>query len=133
MATYFACADGANRFALVALDSNHQGRSSRWPSPTGKERPIGPSTWRRLRTGGRGKVLGFTLTLTQRLIENGLRRSVRVFTGLDLLENAWMLTLFRDLTLAERISYEGGVDYVEIELGLEKAKLRILRESLRKH
>ena len=55
-----------------------------------------------------------------------------MFTGLDLLENAWMLTLFRDLTLAEQINYEGGVDYVEIELGLEKAKLRVLRESLRK-
>ncbi len=80
--------------------------------------------------GWQGIGLGFTLT--QRLIENGLRRSVRVFTGLDLLENAWMLTLFRDLTLAEQISYEGGVDYVEKELGLEKAKLRILRESLRK-
>ncbi len=80
--------------------------------------------------GWQGKGLGFTLT--QRLIENGLRRSVRVFTGLDLLENAWMLTLFRDLTLAEQINYEGGVDYVEIELGLEKAKLRILRESPRK-
>ena len=80
--------------------------------------------------GWQGKGLGFTLT--QWLIENGLRRSVRVFTGLDLLENARMLTLFRDLTLAEQISYEGGVEYVEIELGLEKAKLRILRESLRK-
>jgi GNAT superfamily N-acetyltransferase len=129
MATYFACADGANRFALVALDPNHQEiiavAKSDWEGETDRAEYVAT-----VEDGWQGKGLGFTLT--QRLIENGLRRSVRVFTGLDLLENAWMLTLFRDLTLAEQISYEGGVDYVEIELGLEKAKLRILRESLRK-
>jgi hypothetical protein len=37
-----------------------------------------------------------------------------------------MLTLFRDLTLAEQISYEGGVEYVEIEHGLREGETKDL-------
>ena len=56
------------------------------------------------------------LALTCRLIEAALKRGIRVFTGVVLLENARMLHLLRDLNLPERLRYEDGVEYVEIDL-----------------
>jgi hypothetical protein len=54
--------------------------------------------------------------LTRRLIEVALKRGVRTFTGIVLPANTRMLHLFRDLGLPERLRYEDGTDYVEIDL-----------------
>jgi hypothetical protein len=56
------------------------------------------------------------LALTRALITAALRRNVRVFTGMVLPENARMLNLLRDLNLPERLRYDDGVEFVEIEL-----------------
>jgi hypothetical protein len=37
-------------------------------------------------------------------------------TGVVLFENARMLNLLRDLGLPERLRYEDGIEYVEIEM-----------------
>ena len=54
--------------------------------------------------------------MTRRLIETALKRDVRVFTGVLLPENTRMLNLLRDLGLPERLRYENGIEYVELEL-----------------
>jgi hypothetical protein len=56
------------------------------------------------------------LALTRRLIEAALKRGVRTFTAIVLPQNRKMLHLFRDLGLPERLCYEDGTDYVEIDL-----------------
>jgi hypothetical protein len=45
-----------------------------------------------------------------------LKRDVRSFTGIILPENTRMLHLLRNLGLPERLRYEDGTDYVEIDL-----------------
>ena len=45
-----------------------------------------------------------------------LKRDVRTFIGIVLPETRKMLHLFRDLGLPERLRYEDGTDYVEIDL-----------------
>ena len=113
-AGYFTNVDGVNRFALVALDPEHpeeiiavvsfdrEGNTDRAEYAAAVE-----DRWQ-------GKGLG--LALTRRLIEAALKRGVRVFTGVVLPENARMLNLLRDLNLPERLRYEDGVEYVEVEL-----------------
>jgi L-amino acid N-acyltransferase YncA len=59
---------------------------------------------------------GLGLALTRRLIDAALKRDVTVFTAVVLPENKRMLHLLRDLGLPERLRYEDGVEYVEIEL-----------------
>jgi GNAT superfamily N-acetyltransferase len=59
---------------------------------------------------------GLGMALTRRLIEAALKRGVRAFTGIVLPENARMLHLLRDLNLPERLRYEDGIEYVEIDL-----------------
>jgi ribosomal protein S18 acetylase RimI-like enzyme len=59
---------------------------------------------------------GLGLALTRHLIEAALKRGVRTFTGIVLPENTRMLHLLRDLGLPERLRYEDGTDYVEIDL-----------------
>ena len=113
-AGYFTNVDRINRFALVALD------------PERPEEIIGVVSFDREGTteraeyaaevedGWQGKGLG--LALTRRLIEAALKRDVRVFSAVVLPENTRMLHLLRDLGLPERLRYEDGVEYVEIEL-----------------
>src|SRR3712207_7803681 len=103
-----------NRFALVALDPerpeeiiavvsfDREGSTDRAEYAAAVE-----DRWQ-------GKGLG--LALTRHLIEAALRRGIRVFTGIVLPENARMLNLLRDLKLPERLRYEDGAEYVEIEL-----------------
>jgi len=59
---------------------------------------------------------GLGLALTRRLIEAALKRGIRSFTGIVLPKNTRMLHLLRDLGLPERLRYEDGTDYVEIDL-----------------
>jgi GNAT superfamily N-acetyltransferase len=113
-AGYFTNVDGTNRFALVALDPerpeeiiavvsfDREGESDRAEYAAAVE------------DGWQGRGLG--LALTRRLIEAALKRGIRVFTGIVLPQNARMLNLLKDLNLPERLRYEDGVEYVEIDL-----------------
>ena len=112
--------DGINRFALVAVD------------PERPQEIIGVVSFDREGTTERaeyaaavenrwqGRELG--LALTRRLIEAALMRDVRVFTGVLLPENTRMLNLLRDLGLPERMRYEDGIEYVEIELSSQRSE-----------
>ncbi|HEX6709710.1 MAG TPA: GNAT family N-acetyltransferase [Rubrobacter sp.] len=113
-AGYFTNVDGANRFALVALDPEHtegiiavvsfdrEGDTDRAEYAAAVE-----NRWQ-------GRGLG--LALTRCLIEAAIKRGIRVFTGVVLFENRRMLNLLRDLGLPEKLRYEEGIEYVEIEL-----------------
>ena len=113
-AGYFTNVDGTNRFALVALDPerpeeiiavvsfDREGNTERAEYAAAVE-----DRWQ-------GKGLG--LALTRCLIEAALKRGIRVFTGVVLPENRRMLNLLRDLHLPERLRYDDGVEFVEIEL-----------------
>jgi RimJ/RimL family protein N-acetyltransferase len=113
-AAYFTNVDGINRFALVALDPQHEGEI------------IGVVSFDREGTSDRAEYAaevedswqgrGLGLALTRRLIEAALKRGLRTLTGIVLPENAGMLHLLRDLNLPERLRYEDGTDYVEIDL-----------------
>jgi GNAT superfamily N-acetyltransferase len=113
-AGYFTNVDGINRFALVALD------------PERPEEIIGVVSFDREGTTERAEYAaevedrwqgrGLGLALTRHLIEAALKRGVRTFTGIVLPENTRMLHLLRDLNLPERLRYEDGTDYVEIDL-----------------
>ncbi|QIN78446.1 GNAT family N-acetyltransferase [Rubrobacter marinus] len=114
MAAYFADAEGAGGFALVALD------------PEDPEEIVGMASFYREGRAGRAEYAaaveddwqgwGLGLELTRRLIGAARRRGVRIFTGVVLPENARMLNLLRDLNLPEKLRYEDGVEHVEIEL-----------------
>jgi GNAT superfamily N-acetyltransferase len=113
-AGYFTNVDAINRFALVALDPerseeiiavvsfDREGDTERAEYAAAVE-----DRWQ-------GRGLG--LALTRHLIEAALKRGIRVFTGVVLPENARMLNLLRDLHLPERLRYEEGIEYVEIDL-----------------
>jgi RimJ/RimL family protein N-acetyltransferase len=113
-AGYFTNVDRINRFALVALD------------PERPEEIIAVVSFDREGTTERAEYAaevedrwqgrGLGLELTRRLIDAALKREVRVFTAVVLPENRRMLHLLRDLGLPERLRYEDGVEYVEIEL-----------------
>src|ERR687891_1031546 len=113
-AGYFTNVDGINRFALVALDPEREGEI------------VGVVSFDREGTTERAEYAaevedrwqgrGLGLALTRRLIESALKRDVRSFTGIVLPENTRMLHMLRDLGLPERLRYEDGTDYVEIDL-----------------
>jgi RimJ/RimL family protein N-acetyltransferase len=113
-AGYFTNVDRINRFALVAVD------------PERPEEIIGVVSFDREGTTERAEYAaevedrwqgrGLGLALTRRLIEAALKRGVRTFTGIVLPENTRMLHLLRGLGLPERLRYEDGTDYVEIDL-----------------
>jgi len=121
-ARYFACVDGVDRFALVALD------------PERPEEIIATTSFYRLGKTDRAEYAaavedkwqgrGLGLALTRLLIGAALRRNVRIFTGVVLPENARMLNLLRDLGLPERLRYEEGAEYVEIDLRPESRNQR---------
>ena len=113
-ADYFTNVDGINRFALVALD------------PERPEEIIGVVSFDREGTSERAEYAaevedrwqgrGLGMALTRHLIEAALKRGITTFAGIVLRENTRMLHLFRDLGLPERLRYEDGIEYVEIDL-----------------
>jgi len=113
-AGYFSNVDGINRFALVAVD------------PERPEEIIGVVSFDREGTSERAEYAaevedrwqgrGLGLALTRYLIEAAMKRGVRTLTAIVLPENRGMLHLLRDLGLPERLRYEDGTDYVEIDL-----------------
>ena len=113
-AGYFTNVDGKDRFALVALDPDHEGEIIAVVSFDREGDTDRAEYAAAVADAWQGKGLG--LALTRRLIEAALHRGVRVFTGVVLFENKRMLNLLRDLGLPERLRYEEGVEHVEIEL-----------------
>jgi GNAT superfamily N-acetyltransferase len=119
-AGYFTNVDGINRFALLAVD------------PERPEEIIGVVSFDREGTSERAEYAaavedrwqgrGLGSALTRRLIEAALKRDVRVFTGVLLPENTRMLSLLRDLGLPERLRYEDGIEYVEIDLSSQRSE-----------
>ena len=113
-AGYFTNVDGINRFALVAVD------------PERPQEIIAVVSFDREGTTERAEYAaevedrwqgrGLGLALTRRLIEAALKRGIRGLNGVVLFENARMLNLLRDLGLPERLRYENGIEYIEIEL-----------------
>jgi RimJ/RimL family protein N-acetyltransferase len=113
-AKYFTNLDGRNRFALVALDPerpeeiiavvsfDREGESDRAEIAAAVE-----DAWQ-------GRGLG--LALVGCLIEAAQRRGIRVFTAMVLPENRRMLNLLKDLKLPERVRFEEGAEFVEIDL-----------------
>ena len=113
-AGYFTNVDGKDRFALVALDPEHEGEIIAVVSFDREGETNRAEYAAAVEDRWQGRGLG--LALTRRLIEAALKRGIRVFTGVVLFENRRMLNLLRDLGLPERPRYEGGVENVEIEL-----------------
>jgi ribosomal protein S18 acetylase RimI-like enzyme len=113
-AGYFTNVDGINRFALVAVD------------PERPQEIIGVVSFDREGTSERAEYAaevedswqgrGLGLALTRHLVEAALKRDVRTFTAIVLPQNRGMLHLLRDLGLPERLRYEDGTDYIEIDL-----------------
>jgi GNAT superfamily N-acetyltransferase len=113
-AGYFTNVDGINRFALVALDPEREGEIIGVVSFDREGDTDRAEYAAAVEDRWQGRGLG--LALTRRLIEAALKRDVRVFTGVVLFENRRMLNLLRDLGLPERLRYEDGIEYVEIDL-----------------
>ena len=113
-AGYFTNVDKINRFALVALDPEREGEIIAVVSFDREGTTERAEYAAEVEDRWQGRGLG--LALTRRLIDAALKREVRVFTAVVLPENRRMLHLLRDLGLPERLRYEDGVEYVEIEL-----------------
>jgi len=113
-AVYFTNLDKINRFALVAVD------------PKRPEEIVGVVSFDREGTTERAEYAaevedswqgrGLGLALTRRLVEAALKRDVSIFTAFVLPQNRGMLHLLRGLGLPERLRYEDGTDYIEIDL-----------------
>jgi GNAT superfamily N-acetyltransferase len=113
-AGYFTNVDRINRFALVALDPEREGEIIGVVSFDREGDTERAEYAAAVEDRWQGRGLG--LALTRCLIEAALKRGIRVFTGVLLPENKRMLNLLRDLNLPERLHYEDGIEYVEIEL-----------------
>ncbi len=113
-AGYFTNVDGKDRFALVALDPDHEGEIIAVVSFDREGETDRAEYAAAVADAWQGRGLG--LALTGRLIGCALKRGVRVFTGVVLFENKRMLNLLRDLGLPEKLRYEEGIEHVEIQL-----------------
>ena len=113
-AGYFTNVDGKDRFALVALDPQSEGEIIAVVSLDREGTTERAEYAAAVEDGWQGRGLG--LALTRCLIDAALKRGIRVLTGVVLFENKRMLNLLRDLGLPEKLRYEDGIEYVEIEL-----------------
>ncbi len=115
----FAEVDGADRFALVALDPENEDeivavvRYEREAGTDGAEYAALVED----RYQGRGLGIG----LTRYLIEAARQRGIGRLHALVMRENRVMLGLLRSLGLPERQRWEGGLEHVEIDLRPETA------------
>lgn len=111
----FAEVDGSDRFALVALDPENEDEIVavvRYDREGAGEEAAEYAALVEDRFQGRG--LG--TSLTRALIEAARKRGVERLHAYVLPENGAMLKLLRDLGLPERVRWEEGVEYVEIDL-----------------
>jgi len=114
MAERFADVDGEDRHALVALD------------PEDPDEIVGVVRYERERgTDGaeyaaliedRFQHRGLGIGLTRNLIEAARENGIRHLYALVMRENAGMLGLLRSLDLPERLRWQDGAEYVEIDL-----------------
>jgi GNAT superfamily N-acetyltransferase len=114
MAERFADVDGENRYALVALD------------PEDPDEVVGVVRYERERgTDGaeyaaliedRFQHRGLGIGLTRNLIEAARENGIRHLYALVMRENAQMLGLLRSLDLPERLRWQDGAEFVEIDL-----------------
>lgn len=113
-ARHFAEVDGYDRFALVALDPEHEDeivavvRYDREPGTNKAEYAALVED----RMQNRGLGIG----LTRRLIEAARERDVEHLYALVLPENRGMLHLLRSLDLPEHVGWEDGLEHVDIDL-----------------
>jgi RimJ/RimL family protein N-acetyltransferase len=119
-AGYFTNVDGINRFALVAADPEREGEIIGVVSFDREGDTDRAEYAAAVEDRWQGRGLG--LALTRRLIDAALKRDIRVFTGVLLPENTRMLNLLRDLGLPERLRFEDGIEYVEIELSPQRSE-----------
>ena len=119
-AGYFTNVDGKDRFALVALDPESQGEIIAVVSFDREGETDKAEYAAAVEDRWQGRGLG--LALTRCLIGAAKKRGVRIFTGVVLHENRRMLNLLRDLGLPEKLRYEGGIEFVEIELQRPRAE-----------
>ena len=119
-AGYFTNVEGINRFALVALDPDREGEIIGVVSFDREGDTDRAEYAAAVEDRWQGRGLG--LALTRRLIDAALKRDIRVFTGVLLPENTRILNLLRDLGLPERLRYEDGIEYVEIELSPQRSE-----------
>ena len=111
----FAEVDGSDRFALVALDPENEDEIVavvRYDRGGAEEEAAEYAALVEDRFQGRG--LG--TSLTRALIEAARERGIERLHAYVLPENKVMLKLLRDLGLPERVRWEEGVEYVEIDL-----------------
>ena len=112
MARRFADVDGADRFALVALDPRDRGEIV---GVVRYEREGEGAEYAALvedRFQGRGLGIG----LTRRLIEVARENKIGHLYALVMRENIGMLSLLRSLDLPESIKWQDGAERVEIDL-----------------
>jgi RimJ/RimL family protein N-acetyltransferase len=118
-ARHFAEVDGANRYALVALDPEDEDeivavvRYDRGEDTEAAEYAA--------LVEDRMQDRGLGLSLTRSLIEAARARGIRCFHALVLRENKVMLRLLRSLDLPESKSREDGVERIDIDLWPEEA------------
>jgi GNAT superfamily N-acetyltransferase len=118
-ARYFAEVDGADRYALVALDQEDDGdivAVVRYD----REGRTNKAEYAAL-VEDRFQGLGLGLGLTRALIEAARKRGVRDLEALVLPENRGMIGLLRSLDLPERERWEDGVRRFSIGLFPEEA------------
>ena len=115
-ARYFADLDGANRFALVALDPDKPGTIIavvRYDRDDGTDSAeyaaVVTDHWQ-------GRGLG--AALTRRLIAAARRRGIHRLYAVVLTGNDRMLPLFRDLHLPERARSQIGSVRIDLELAV---------------
>ena len=114
MAERFADVDGEDRHALVALD------------PEDPDEIVGVVRyeWERGTDGAEYAALiedrfqhrGLGIGLTRNLIEAARENGIRHLYALVMRENAGMLGLLRSLDLPERLRWQDGAEYVEIDI-----------------
>ena len=118
-ARHFAEVDGEDRYALVALDPDEGGEIV---AVVRYDREGGTDTAEYAalvedRMQGRG--LG--LSLTRFLIEAAREREVRRFNAFVLPENKVMLKMLRSLDLPESVTWEDGLQRVDVDLAPNRA------------
>jgi len=114
MAERFADVDGEDRYALVALD------------PENLDEIVGVVRYERKVSTDRAEYAaliedrfqhrGLGIGLTRHLIEAARENGIRHLYALVMRENAGMLGLLRSLDLPERLRWQDGAEYVEIDL-----------------
>ncbi len=115
----FAEVDGKDRFALVALDPDDEGKIVAVVRYE-RERGTDGAEYAALvedRFQGRGLGIG----LTRHLIEAARERGIGRLHALVMRENRPMLSLLRSLRLPERERWENGLEHIEIDLRPDRA------------